>query len=37
MNGDCEIAGTIETTSGTIYVERGSIGSDRLFFAKTEE
>ena len=37
MNSECEIAGIIETSDGTIYVERGSIGEGRLFFAKTEQ
>ena len=36
MNSECEIAGTIETSEGTIYVERGSIGEGRLFFANTQ-
>lgn len=34
VNTECEIAGTIETSDGTISVERGSIGENGLFFDK---
>jgi hypothetical protein len=36
MNGDCELAGTIETSECTIYVERGAIGGNQLFLGVSE-
>ena len=37
MNGDCEIQGTIETTSGTVSVQRGAISENKLFFDKVAQ
>ena len=36
MNANCEIEGTIETSNGTVYVERGAVAGDRLYLGVPE-